>query len=79
MGKDIKSNPQQPFKEQVDGLYQQFIEDQASKYFCHKIFLRLFLEENSEGKEGDFKLHFKGKNITIEPAEPNGKTFKFRL
>jgi len=62
-----------------DEEWTRFVEEQASKYFCHKLFLRIFLEENSNGKQGEFRLYFKGKDIVIEPEKQNGKTFKFRL
>jgi len=59
--------------------YYEYCKKQSAEWFCHKLFLRMFLDEHSIRGQGDFVLRYEGKNVTIKPFVPTGKEFKFKL
>lgn len=61
--------------------YYEYCKKQSAEWFCHKLFLREFLEKHSISGIGEFYLHIEDKKVTIRPICPIGesKTFEFKL
>jgi len=75
----LENHPNEKANAEIE--YYEHLKREASEYFCHKLFLRLFLEDHSIRGIGDFYLHLENKKVTIRPVCPIGKVkpFTFKL
>jgi len=72
-----ENNPDEQANSEI--AFYEHCKKQSAEYFCHKLFLREFLEEHSIRGIGDFYLHVEDKKVTIKPIVPTGKKFEFKL
>lgn len=71
-------NPKEQKK--FDHLYNDYNQEQASQYFCLKLFLKMFLRKHRQAQVSVFVLNFNEKSNTCKVIDPtSAEHYEFKI